>query len=638
MDKKNVYFLQPNNLLSGSIYLPYSIGTIAAYCFQFEHIKNYYNLCDFIFIKEPKNEVIEKIDAPYILGFSNYMWNIDYNLELAKAVKEKWKDSIIVFGGPQIPNDTEYLEKYDFIDILIHGEGETVFYELLNCLMNNLSIDSVANISYRKDGLTYQSRKQAPGDLSNFPSPYVCGYFDKIVNDSRFASIQFDTIIETNRGCPYGCVYCYWARSGAVFRQFPIERVKKDLEWVAKNKIAYCFCADSNFGVLDRDESIAEYVIELKRKYGFPNRFETTSAKNKDELVFRINRKLSDSALIRGVALAVQSMTPEVLKIIGRSNMSTEKFSSQLSKYRENSMHTYTDIILGLPGETLESFCKSLFSVIEAGQHSSITVYRCEMLPNTIMYSKEFREKYKLKTISSILCQNHTFVSEDFTLGSRSEIVVETSTMSVLDWAKAFKIAICTQSFHCMGLTRFLAIYLRKAQNIRYYDFYLDLYNWIEEKSTVIKEVLNHVCETLEPFLKGESSLFFSDKEFGNIYYDFDEGMFLCCAANIDAFYEEINIFLERYFDDNNLLQDLLNFQKELIALPSKKEKVVVTNYAWKSFFEDDSIIIPEKNKTELKIFGTDVDNWEDYAREIVWYGKRLERTLSSYSSTEPIE
>lgn len=630
MNKKNVYFIQPNNLLSDSIYLPYSIGTIAAYCFQFEHIKQHYNLCDFIFIKEQQEAVIEKIDSPFIIGFSNYMWNVDYNIELAKAVKEKWPESIIVFGGPQIPDNTDYLEKYDFIDFLIHGEGETVFYDLLNTLKDNAPTNNVSNISYRKNGYTYQSQKTPPGDLTLFPSPYVSGYFDKIIKDSRFASIQFDAIIETNRGCPYGCIYCYWARSGSVFRQFPMERVKKDLEWMAKNKITYCFCADSNFGVLDRDESIAEYVVKLKKKYGYPSRFETTSAKNKDDLVFRINRKLNDSGLIRGVALAVQSMTPEVLKIIGRSNMSTENFSSQISRYKQSSMHTYTDMILGLPGETLESFCRSLFSVIEAGQHSSITVYRCEMLPNTIMYADSFREKYKIKTISSILCQNHSHISDGLDMGSRSEIVVETSTMSMQEWAKAFRISVCTQSFHGMGLLRFLAVYLRKAKGISYYDFYLDLYNWIEEKSTVIKSLLNHVCRTLDPFLNGESSLFFIDERFGNIYYDFDEGLFLCCAANLDSFYEEIEAYVRKYFDDTELFEDLFEFQRSLIALPSQKENILTTDYDWEEFFRNDLLTTPCKIKTTVKVTATESPTWEDYAREIVWYGKRKEKTLSS--------
>ena len=629
---KNLYLVQPSSNLSDSVFLPYSVGSLAAYALKHEKIKSKYNLCDFVFMKLPVDEVVSEMNNPCAVGFSCYMWNIEYNLVLAEKIKSIWPSCKIVFGGPQIPDNTEYLEKYSFIDVLIHGEGEVPFHLILDHIIDGADFSDIANISFRDNDILLKTSKVDPCSLDDFPSPYETGLFDNIINNPKYKNLSFDAVIETNRGCPYGCIYCYWARSGTSFRAFPIDRVKRDLEWIAKNQIQYCVCADANYGILDRDEEIADFLVETKKKYGFPKRFETASDKNKTDLTFKINQKLELSNLNRGVSVAVQSMSPVTLEIIGRKNMSVNKLSEQLNKYRKHNIDTYTDLILGLPGETLESFCKGLFEVIEAGQHYAIAVHRCEVFPNTIIYTDEIREKYKIKTISSQLCQKHSRIDKSFDFSSRSQIIVGTSTMSTPEWYTAQRVAICTQSFHSMGLLRFFAVYLRKAKNISYHDFYMNLYKWIETESVTIKKLLDRTCETFEPFLNGKGNLYFADERFGNIYWDFDDGMFLCCAAELEDFYADVKNYLARYFDDHEVFYDLMTYQKEMIALPAKEEKEIHTAYDWHDYFNfifDNSVTVPVKKPTALKAEKSETDNWPDYARETVWFGRRSGKSLN---------
>ena len=628
MQVKKVYMVQPNNSLSGSLFLPYAAGAIAAYCFSDSKIKAEYKLGGLLFTKEPVEKALEKLENPSVVGFSCYMWNVEYNLILAKAVKEKYPQCITVFGGPQIPDDTEYLRNYEYIDILCHGEGEVAF----SAILKNTPLNEINNISYRIDGEILKTERSVSCDVSDFPSPYLCGMFDEILSSPDYTGTQFDAILETNRGCPYKCIYCCWAESKATFRSFPIEKVKAELEWMAEHKIAYCVCADGNFGILDRDEKIAEFVIELKRKYGYPEKFETTSAKNKDELTYRINSKLEKAGLNRGISVAVQSMSPKVLEIAGRKNMPSDSFAAQLKRYHEGNMFTYTDIILGLPGETLESFCKGLFDVIEAGQHYSININRLEFLPNTALYSKEWADKYRIKTIRSFLCQNHSRIVEDERFGSRSEIVVETDTMSKADWREAVRISACAQSFHCMGLLRFFAFYLRRAKNVPYYDFYIGLYKWIEKESCDIKRILDTVCLSVDDFLAERGNLSFLDRRFGDIYWSFEEGLFLSCAAELDKFYEDAIKYIERYFENKELMNDLMLYQRSFITLPSCDEKEIVFKYDWCIYFKDifnSGSAEPEKKTLLVRFANSETDNWVDYARQIVWYGKRSDRMIN---------
>lgn len=630
---KNVYLVQPNNSLSGSLFLPYSIGSIAAYSFNNPEICKFYKLGEFIFTKLPVEEALIKTDSPDIVGFSCYMWNIEYNLVLASEIKKKYPECVIVFGGPQIPDDVSYLKEYDYIDVLIHGEGEVAFFELLKAIKNNEDFDKIFNISFRdNDGYTKTKHHQTC-DLSTLPSPYFEGYFDYIINDPEFSDVQFDAVIETNRGCPYKCIYCCWAGNKDSFREFTYERIQKDLEWISKNKISYCICADSNFGILERDEKIVDYLIALKEKYGYPKKFETTAAKNKDDLVFRINKKLDSVSLNRGISVAVQSMSPKVLEIIGRKNMNVNSLSEQLELYRNAGMYTYTDIILGLPGETFESFSNGLFSVIEAGQHNSINVNRCEFLPNTIMYSDEFKSRYGIKTVKSHLCQNHSKVHEEVFFGSRSELVVETNTMTCEDWRSALRLSVCVQAFHCFGLLRFLAIYLRKAKGIYYKDFYLKLFSWIENSSVFIKSELDYVCKSIDNFLAEKGDLFFCDSRFGDIYWSFEEALFLCLVFNFEEFYKEIDEFLSTLdYTSNDVIADLYNYQKNIIALPNQDDRVLFLGYDWIEYFDntfDPYFLNPEKRHIEIKQKGNDIDSWEEYARRIVWYGKREDRMIN---------
>ena len=204
--------------------------------------------------------------------------------------------------------------------------------------------------------------------------------------------------------------------------------------------------------------------------------------------------------------------------------------------------------------------------------------------------------------------------------------------MSLEDWYATQRISICTLSFHCMGLLRFFAIYLRKAKNITYYDFYMNLYEWIERESKTVKKLLERTCDTFENFFKGEGNLYFADERFGNIYWDFDDGMFLCCAAELDAFYNDVSDYLKQYFDDDSLFEDLFKYQKERIALPAVEEKTITTEYDWYDYFEhifDETITEPQMEHSVLQIAESTTKTWPEYARDAVWYGKRNGRMLN---------
>lgn len=628
---ENVYLVQPSNILSGEIFLPYAAGAIASYAWQFKEISSAYRLRKIIFKKEPFEDIISSMENPFFVGFSCYMWNIEYNIGLAERIKHKWPSCIIGLGGPEIPDDTVYLQKYPFLDLLLHGEGEITFYNVLTSLLNHKSVESVDNISYRDSDGIKQTTKTINSSVSEFPSAYASGVFDDIIKDPKNRGLKFDAILETNRGCPYSCIYCYWAGTKKNFRQFSIQKVKDDLDWMARNGIVYCICADSNFGIMERDVEITDYIVSLKKSMGFPQKFETSAAKEKSNQVFQINKKLDSVGLNCGISVAAQSFSPIVLKNISRHNMTIDMFKEQMELYRNAGMSTYTDFILGLPGETYESFCHGIFLALEAGQHKSINIHPCEVLPNTVLYLPEIRKKYGIQTMASKHFQEHTELETEALIGSRSEVIIATDTMTMDEWKQAMRLSICVQAFHSFGLLKYFAIYLRKACGVSYEKFYMQLFDWIEEESGFIKSLLDDVCNSIDLFLLGKGSLIYHNTDFANAFLSYKEGLFLCCVKSLTKFYDEICSYIKPLFNDEILFNDLVCFQCESIVTPMSVRSSIWFKYDWKEYFEhtfDKGFVNPTRKTTRLCTEACKTVGWYEYTRDYVWRGKRENKMI----------
>ena len=128
--KKNIYLIQADLAYGDSVksvYLPYAAGLLAAYAFRDETVKNNCSLARIVFTREEIAAAVSSFDRPFLAGFSNYVWNFEYNKQFAEKLKENHPECVVVFGGHNVPPGTALLEKYPFVDILIHGEGEEAF-------------------------------------------------------------------------------------------------------------------------------------------------------------------------------------------------------------------------------------------------------------------------------------------------------------------------------------------------------------------------------------------------------------------------------------------------------------------------------------------------------------------------------
>ena len=624
---KNVYFIQVGFAFDKSVYLPYATGTIVAYCKAQPDIAEHYSFPEIIFRRDDIDCIVNTMDNPFMAAFSTYVWNVEFNKALAKAVKEKYPDCIIVFGGHSVSERMEFFRN-DYIDILTLGEGEEVTANLLRTLRDGTDLSDCNGIAFRdSDGSHILTAPHRPESVEDYPSPYLTGVFDSIMEKNP--DTIFDTIIETNRGCPYNCAYCDWSNHKKL-RLFPMEKVKGELKWLSDHKIEYCFCADANFGMFDRDEEIAEYIVELNKANGFPKVFRPCYEKNSAERVFRISKALNSRGLDKGATMAYQTLCDDALKNINRRNLTMEHFSDLMTSYTKANIPTYSELILGLPGETAESLCQGLCKLLRAGQHNSISVYYCELLPNAPMCTPDYMKKHKIEPIKVQFNHIHSASGKKDNIPEYSYLVRSTSTLSRDGWVYANLFSICLQCFHSLGLLRYIAIYCYYELGLDYYEFYSRLLDFCLKDSGLTGKLFREIKRKLDGSLEGDWN--HSNPVFGNVTWFFEEGLFLEMIYNSEEYEKILKNFAGKLGIDSIIFEDLCAFQTNAVKKPSEAEKSFEIKYDFVDYFRNisnENIFSPTKKKTLCTFRAPKkYEDWPTFAKETVWYGRRKGATL----------
>lgn len=453
---KNLYLFQPQYSVEyraeKNYWIPYSIGCIWSYAQQFPDIANNIQCQGIFFKRDLYQEVLQQISNPSICAFSCYQWNKNYNFTLARHIKDAYPDCVIVFGGPEAGAD--FLNQ-PYIDSVILGEGENSFLDLLRTVIQQKPVLDL----YYKDRVT---------DLTHLPSPYATGVFNKIIADNP--GVKWATTLETNRGCPFSCTFCDWGGlTYSKIKKFTLERVAQDLDWISANPVSYIFCADANFGIFkQRDLEIARLVKSAHANSQHLESFNATFNKNNNEWSFEILKELGP--LNRGFTVSVQSMNAATLTAIKRDNLGINDLTNIFRLCEDNKINSYTELILGLPLESKETFINGMCELLELGQHNHLDLWFTDLLSNSELATAESCEKYGIKTVTTqnylTLNQDNDAVTEDI------QLVCETNTMSVSDMIESFMYGWIIVNLHTQGYTQLTSRFYNQKYNITFRQFY----------------------------------------------------------------------------------------------------------------------------------------------------------------------
>ncbi len=438
---------------------PLNVGYIASY------LKSKISDITIEIFKDPKL-LLEKIliSPPDVLGLSNYDWNTNLNVPILKHIKEVSPETVTVLGGPNFERGdiewmTDFFTQRPELDLYMVGEGEWSFTRLIELLLDNdckiskISFDDWPSTwySYDKENKKVLNNFTAPVerlDLSTVPSPYTSGVMDPFLEDIRLAPI-----IETNRGCPYACTFCCWGQATqSKVNQFPLETVLDEIQYTAqrcKNPSGFYYIADGNFGIFPRDQEIADTFQSCTEKFSNPKRLFIYFAKNTTDAVINIAAKLNS---LTSMSMSKQTLNEEVLVNIKRKNIPVEQYDVLRQKCEERGIHTFCELIYGLPGESYQSYVDGVIFTVK--QKQRVTMYPHIMIAGAEGNSAEYRKKHGIKTGFRIIPRYISTYDNIYSM-EYEEIVIETNDMTKEDYLRIRLFTFLVTFFTSTILTEF---------------------------------------------------------------------------------------------------------------------------------------------------------------------------------------
>lgn len=322
---------------------------------------------------------------PDIVAFSVLGWNYHSFACLAETYKQLNPHGLVVFGGNHVAYQAQRLfRQYPPVDVIVNGEGEITFRNIVARTIldgSDPDLSRVAGLSLRDSGTVLTTPDQDRiVELDSIPSPFLTGTIPMTDANGHF---RYDVaLMETNRGCPYKCSFCYWGGAvGQRVRSFSRARLRAELDYFGFHHVPTVVLCDANFGMLEADEEFVEDLIAVRHRYGYPRGLETSWAKNKSSRFHRIVTMLKQHGFKSSFTLALQTLADEALTEMQRRNMKVNQWEPLVEWLAGEGLDCYAELIWGAPGETVASFLEGYDRL--ASKVARIAVYPLLLLPNT---------------------------------------------------------------------------------------------------------------------------------------------------------------------------------------------------------------------------------------------------------------
>lgn len=388
-----------------------------------------------------------------VYALSCYLWNMGLIRRLLNQLSERFPDAQFILGGPQVMNHASHYVVPSRTNVTVcNGEGEITFHQYLRQLMSDKpDLFAVPGLSFWRDGeLVTTEPPDRIRNLDEIPSPFTGGLFEP-------GKYTFG-ILETNRGCPYNCGFCFWgAATNAKVNRFESQRVLDDISWMSENGFVTFFLADANWGMAPRDVEFTRHMVECNRRTGYPLMISMNAAKNKPDRVAEITKVLVDGGLLTSQPISLQSMDTDVLNLIDRSNIRPETYTSLQHALREQAISSYIEMIWPLPGETPATFRKGITELCRS-RADTILVYPQLLLHNTPIYENREGLGIQVRRVPDEVAE--------------ADVVVATNWVTPADYDEGVWLYYAMQSLYNLRGLYYLSNFLDRAGRQSFGDLF----------------------------------------------------------------------------------------------------------------------------------------------------------------------
>ena len=319
---------------------------------------------------------------PWLVGFTCYLWNIDRTLWIAERLKTRRPELIIIVGGPEITADNSWTVNHAAVDYAAIGEGEQTFTELLEALSQSpdhtlapmaTGTSGIAGLHVRGMTVPPAFRKPLP-HLNDISSPYLAGILD--------AADEQMLLLETIRGCVYKCKFCYYPKSYDDLYYVSEEKIVANLRHARERGAREVVLLDPT---LNQGRNFDKFVELLAREN--PDKQFTYFGELRAEGIKDTTAKLLKQANFSEVEIGLQSIDPLAMDLMDRKN-NMKAFERGVKSLLDVGIDVKVDLIIGLPGDTMDSVRRGLDYLHGNRFFSSIQVFNLAILPGTAFRSE----------------------------------------------------------------------------------------------------------------------------------------------------------------------------------------------------------------------------------------------------------
>ena len=563
-----------------------------------------------------------RLEGARVAAFSGYSWNWRYSLAVGRRLREIDPPALIVFGGPCVPRRPErvrtFLAEHPYVDVLVRGEGEVPFRELLRAIAAGEPLDAVPSLAFRRPDGSVCETAPAPrlSDFSGLGSPYLDGTFDALL--ARSGGPPRTAVLETNRGCPFACTFCDWGQAiQSRVNELPLDRVFAELDWIARRGIPYLYIVDANFGIRPRDPQITRRIGALYRSYGAPAFCHFHLTKNATERNLETVLLLREAGVGCQVALSEQDTDPHVLAAVRRENIRPERSRALRHSMSERGIPTFNELLLGLPGQSLESVRRTLAGAVSPFPGDSFFLYPVRLLENAELASPEQVEQHGLVTVPVV-------TAEGGGVAETEEVVVATRTLEPADWRKAWRFG---QLLGAAVNLRLLHLLVHHVAFTRGEDLagFVDLLLAAMEAAPAGSALasLDAVLESHLSAIRSGKGLTMPVPTFGVAARDAHEALALTALASGERFFGEVAEVAGRFAPLDAERAELIEYQAFVTPAPGQRpaERWFSRDWpAWDAARGRDTLG-PAKRRVSVRRVPPDFTRgeWEDFAAGWLW-------------------
>ena len=345
---------------------------------------------------------------PWMVGFTCYVWNVERSLWIAGRLKQRRPGVKVLLGGPEITADNTSVLENPAVDYAVLGEGEAALVQLLAQQPESpLSLRERARVraggdansgrphplplSQRERGETVCPILQGPSleNLDAISSPYVEGILD-VADGGRM-------LLETARGCRFRCKYCYYPKGRKTQRFLSAEQILVNLNYAAEHGATEVVLLDPT---LNQRRDFSEFLRLLDR--GNAGRRLAFSGELRAEGIDPQTAGLLRAANFHEVEIGLQSVEPRTWALMGRpTNLAA--FQRGAKALLAEGIEVQVDLILGLPGDTVDSVRRGIDFLHRTQAYSKVQVFNLSILPGTAFRRRSRATGAEVSALAAVL-------------------------------------------------------------------------------------------------------------------------------------------------------------------------------------------------------------------------------------------